>query len=95
MQVISFAHATKPGAAEMADRTEILLYSAARAQLVRQEIRPRLLAGDLVLSDRYADSTLAYQGYGHGLDLNTLRQITAFQADQSSFYYCTIIVFNF
>jgi dTMP kinase len=66
---------------EMADRAEILLYSAARAQLVRQEIRPHLAAGDLVLSDRYADSTLAYQGYGHGLDLDTLRQITAFATD--------------
>lgn len=62
----------------MMPRAEILLYSAARAQLVAEKIRPHLAAGGLVLSDRYYDSTLAYQGYGHGLDLAALRQITAF-----------------
>jgi len=62
----------------MHPRAELLLYSAARAQLVEQVIRPHLAAGDLVLSDRYFDSTLAYQGYGHGLDLAALRQITTF-----------------
>jgi len=63
---------------EMHPRAEILLYSAARAQLVAQVVKPHLAAGGLVLCDRYADSTLAYQGYGHGLDLAVLRQITAF-----------------
>jgi len=63
---------------EMQPRAEILLYSAARAQLVGQVIRPALAAGATVLCDRYADSTLAYQGYGHGLDLEVLRQITSF-----------------
>ena len=63
---------------EMHPRAEILLYSAARAQLVGQVIRPGLEAGGTVLCDRYADSTLAYQGYGHGLDLAVLRQITSF-----------------
>jgi dTMP kinase len=63
---------------EMQPRAEILLYSAARAQLVGQVIRPCLDAGGTVLCDRYADSTLAYQGYGHGLDLAVLRQITSF-----------------
>ncbi len=63
---------------EMLPQTEILLYSASRAQLVGQVILPRLGAGQIVLCDRYADSTLAYQGYGHGLDLETLRVITSF-----------------
>jgi dTMP kinase len=63
---------------DMQPRAEILLYSAARAQLVGQVIHPRLAAGDIILCDRFADSTLAYQGYGHGLSLATLRVITAF-----------------
>ena len=59
-------------------RAEILLYSASRAQHVAQRILPALAAGKIVISDRYADSTLAYQGYGRGLDLETLRTITVF-----------------
>lgn len=62
----------------MHPHTEILLYAASRAQLVAQELRPRLQAGEIVICDRYADSTLAYQGYGHGLDLETLRTILTF-----------------
>jgi len=56
---------------------EMLLYSASRAQLVETVIRPQLAAGGIVICDRYADSTLAYQGYGRGLPLEALRQITA------------------
>ena len=62
----------------MLPNTEILLYSASRAQIVGEVIRPALARGQIVLCDRYADSTLAYQGYGHGLDLATLEQITRF-----------------
>lgn len=62
----------------MHPRTEILLFLAARSQLVEQCIRPELDQGSLVLCDRYADSTLAYQGYGHGTDLGLLRQLLDF-----------------
>ena len=54
-------------------RTEILLFLAARAQHVEGLIRPALQAGKLVLCDRFGDSTLAYQGYGHQTDLDTLQ----------------------
>ena len=63
---------------EMLPNTEILLYSASRAQHVGQVIRPALDRGDLVLCDRYAESTMAYQGWGHGLDIGLLRTITSF-----------------
>lgn len=62
----------------MTASAEILLYSASRAQLVEEVIRPNLAAGALVLCDRFYDSTLAYQGYGRGLDLGALRRITRF-----------------
>jgi len=62
----------------MHPRTEILLFCSARAQLVEEVIRPHLALNEIVLSDRYADATLAYQGYGHGVDLATLRQLLDF-----------------
>jgi dTMP kinase len=62
----------------MHPRTEILLFSASRAQIVHQVIRPHLESGGIVVCDRFYDSTLAYQGYGHGLDLQALQAITAF-----------------
>lgn len=57
--------------------TEALLYSAARAQHVAELIQPALARGATVISDRFYASTLAYQGYGHGLDLALLSEITA------------------
>jgi dTMP kinase len=63
---------------EMLPRAEFLLFSAARAQHVGQVIRPHLDRGGVVLCDRYADSSLAYQGYGHELDLDVLWAITGF-----------------
>jgi dTMP kinase len=67
-----------PENTDILPRTEILLFSAARAQLSEELIRPHLEQGHVVICDRFADSTMAYQGYGLGLDLGTLRVITAF-----------------
>ncbi len=64
--------------AEMHPRTETLLYQAARAQIVEQVLRPRLADGEIVLSDRYADSAIAYQGYGHGQPLEQIRQLVTY-----------------
>ena len=57
--------------------TEMLLFAASRAQLVRAVILPALARGACVISDRFADSTTAYQGYGRGLDVETIRRINA------------------
>lgn len=62
----------------MQPRSEILLFQASRAQLVDEVIRPALAAGQVVLCDRYADSTMAYQGYGHGTHLGQLAEIVRF-----------------
>ncbi len=66
------------GNTSMHPRTELLLYSASRAQIVNEVIRAHLASGVTVVSDRYADSSMAYQGYGQGLPLEDLRTITAF-----------------
>ena len=64
--------------AEMHPRTETLLYQAARAQIVEQVIKPRLAVGEIVISDRYYDSTIAYQGYGHQQDLEQVRGLVKY-----------------
>ncbi len=64
--------------AEMHPRTETLLYQAARAQIVEQVIKPRLADGAIVISDRYYDSTIAYQGYGHRQDLGEVRALVKY-----------------
>ena len=60
---------------EMHPRTEALLLQASRAQLVEEVILPHIDSGQIILCDRYADSTLAYQGYGHQNDLKGLERI--------------------
>ena len=61
----------------MSPTAEVLLYAASRAQLVAEVIQPALAAGRVVLCDRYSDSTMAYQGYGRGLDRDALATLTA------------------
>src|SRR5215813_8546495 len=63
---------------EMHPRTETLLYQAARAQIVEQIIKPHLALGEIILSDRYYDSTIAYQGYGHQQDLEQVRGLVKY-----------------
>lgn len=62
----------------MHPRSETLLFLAARAQLVEQVIKPHLAEGHVVLCDRYADSTIAYQGYGHQNDLDQISSLINF-----------------
>lgn len=63
---------------EMSRLTELLLYMASRAQAIEEIIRPALLEGKVVISDRFLDSTLAYQGFGLGLNLKLIREIAKF-----------------
>ena len=63
------------------DRAELLLFLAARAQLVNNVIRPALEKGVWVISDRFSDSTIAYQGYGRGLPLDAIRLTNDFACD--------------
>jgi len=64
--------------AAMTAEAELLLMNASRAQLVREIIRPALAAGEIVLSDRFYDSTTAYQGYGRELDLTKVKTVIEF-----------------
>ncbi|MBD6614607.1 dTMP kinase [Komarekiella sp. 'clone 1'] len=59
----------------VAEVTELLLYAADRAQHVEQELKPSLAAGKYILCDRYTDSTIAYQGYGRGLNFKLIHQL--------------------
>lgn len=93
-QGLDFVRTREPGGTDIGDqirsvimnmknkamnpRAEILLFCASRAQLVEELIRPSLENGKIVLCDRYADSTMAYQGYGHGLDRDALGQLLHF-----------------
>ena len=60
---------------------ELLLVLADRAQHVREKLKPALAAGEIVVSDRYSDSTTAYQGYGRGLDLQLLEDLNRLASD--------------
>ena len=73
-------HTLKHSAANhaMTPEAELLLMNASRAQLVREIIRPALAAGEIVLCDRFHDSTTAYQGYGRGLDRDLVRGVIEF-----------------
>lgn len=67
-----------PDNGEISSEAELLMYEAARAQLVREVISPALERGAVVLCDRFSDSTIAYQAYGRGLPLDFVRRANAF-----------------
>ena len=70
-----------PQNANLSSRSELLIYEAARAQLADEVICPALKRGCIVLCDRFTDSTLAYQGYGRGLDLKFIKRANKFATD--------------
>jgi dTMP kinase len=70
-----------PARGGMTPAAELLLYEASRAQLVHEVIRPALAAGRIVLCDRFTDSTVAYQGYGRGLDLTLIGRLNTLAAE--------------
>jgi dTMP kinase len=61
----------------LSPEAQVLLFSSARAELVREVIRPALDAGKIVIADRFFDSTTVYQGHGHGVSLDAIRAVTA------------------
>lgn len=65
----------------MADKTELLLYNAARAQVIAEVIQPALDAGKIVIADRFAWSTFAYQGYARGLGAEQVQRLTELTCD--------------
>jgi len=70
-----------PASVDMQPETELLLMVASRAQLVREKIRPALEAGMIVLCDRFADASVAYQGFGRGLGEKAVHELNAFALD--------------
>ncbi len=65
------------GNAKMGEITEMMLYASARAQLVHEVIKPCILAGKVVICDRFVDSSYAYQGFGRGIDTDIIMQVNA------------------
>ncbi len=68
-------------AVALAPASELLLVLADRAQHVREKLRPAVAAGEIVISDRYCDSTFAYQGFGRGFDLKLIRDLNHLASD--------------
>ena len=66
---------------ELNSNAESLLFAAARAQLTAEQIRPAITKGEFVICDRFTDSTIAYQGYGRGLNINNLELINTIATD--------------
>ena len=66
---------------ELISTAESLLFAAARAQLTAEQIKPAIAKGDFVICDRFTDSTIAYQGYGRGLDIKQLEEINYIATD--------------
>ncbi len=60
------------------ERTELLLFESARAELVQRELKPKLERGAVLILDRYTDSTLAYQSYGRGIDIDLVLELNRF-----------------
>jgi len=74
-------HLKQTGETRISPLAELFLLAAARAQLVREVIRPALGRDETVICDRYSPSTLAYQGYGRGLDMDAIRAVNGMATD--------------
>lgn len=79
----SIRHLLKHGPEELTAEAELLLMNASRAQLVREVIRPSIDAGEIVLCDRFYDSTTVYQGTGRGLDAAQVQNVIEFAAGET------------
>jgi dTMP kinase len=79
----SIRHLLKHGPEELTAEAELLLMNASRAQLVRELIRPAIAAGEVVLCDRFYDSTTVYQGTGRGLDAAQVQNVIEFAAGET------------